>query len=203
MKARRALALAAGSLVVLSGCGSSDSSATVSEQESPSPSTATATAESAGGVQVVDVALEEGESVAVAGYTDQGESGASVPMDVAYVRLDCQQIFKAVDTNEFDEPLDMSAEPGEQLCLVELDVTNAGEQDGWFAADLTGVLVTTDGAEHPPADVGYDPALIAEQEGSTYSADLAGIEPGAKARDYVIFAIPQSATPESLRFVTG
>jgi hypothetical protein len=190
-------ALAVATMLLL-GCGSTEPAAGGGDAtvESSPAAQEDDTADPGG-----DLALASGSRLTVDGYSSEGESGPAVPMEIVFVEQTCKQSFEGVDLNEFDEPTDFTAKDGNQLCLLTLDVTNVGDMEGWFAADLTGVLVTEDGTTFPPADSGYDPSIIAENEGVAYAAAIAGIQPGESGRDFVIFELPEAETPSALRFL--
>lgn len=191
------------SSLAVAGCSTSDDVASTDDPTDSVDETADESADDetpaddSGGLRL---ALEAGSVVTVPGYSQQGESGPAVPMEVAFTDVTCQDVFEAVDTNEFDEPVDFVAADGNQLCLVSLTVTNVGEDDGWFAADVTGVLEVEDGSTFAPADQGYDPSLLADREGVTYAAGFAGMAPGDSGGDFMIVELPADAVPMALVF---
>jgi hypothetical protein len=190
-------------LVALAGCGGTQ--AAVDPQSDATAETgATSTPAPGGDEQPTDefadrLTLAAGESVQLPGYSADGEAGAAVPMSVSYSDVRCANTFEAVQIDEFEKPTDLVAAPGNQVCMVVLDVTNVGSEQGWFGADLDGRLVSDAGGRYVSHD-DYDPSLIAEQANTRYSADIVGLAPGDQAKDYVIFELPAAETPVALVF---
>jgi hypothetical protein len=179
------------------GCGSTDGQAAPPSAPAAGPTEAVAGGEITG---PLGLALQPGSSAVVEGYTDAGEDGPRVPMEVAYESMECVISLPEADVDEFNKPVDMTAADGEQLCLVQLSVTNVGEQAGWFAADLDAVMEAGDGQTYDPSPAGYDPALMAEQKDLAYAASAQGMAPGETAHDFVVYPIPLDVEPVALVF---
>jgi hypothetical protein len=176
---------------VATGCATAGDDVVTAPTASPSPSDQDTS---------MEVVLRPGETVLLDGYTDRGESGPRVPMQVAVESVSCTNRVPDADVDEFDRLVDMTAAAGEQLCLIQLSVTNEGDQAAWFAADLDGILRTDDGQVHRPAPAGYNPELLAEQSGLPYAASIDGVAPGETAHDFVIYPTPEGLAIDALVF---
>jgi len=132
--------------------------------------------------------LADGASAEVIGFSNSGEDAPGIEMSVAFSSMACSDVIADADIDEFEKVVDMVADDSTQLCLVELVVTNDGSDSGWFSADLVGIGVTGSGETVPPADSGYDPALLAEGRETRYVGD--GLDPGESAYDYVVYSLP-------------
>lgn len=138
----------------------------------------------------LELVLVDGAFVDVAGFSLDGEDAPSVPMSVAFSSMTCTESIPDANIDEFDKVVDATAPSGDQLCLVELSVTNTGDAPGWFSADLVSVGVTSSGGQLPAATADYDPTLLASNLALDYVGDMDGIGPGQTAFDVVVYSVP-------------
>ena len=195
---RLLLVIAPVAVIAMAGCGGDEADdatavvptteATTAPQETSSESSSGSTADEG------PLDLVAGAVVAVDGFSNQGEDAPAVPMEVAFTSMDCSDTIVDGHVDEFDKVVDVVAETGSQLCLVELEVTNVGDESGWFSTDLVGTALTESGTEVAAAARKYDPTQIAVTRGQAYVGDFDGIEPGESAFDFVVFETDEGQT---------
>jgi hypothetical protein len=134
-------------------------------------------------------------SVKVRSVTCGPKAAAQVRTVEAYAR----QVYGPGGT---DSAL-QSAPPGQQWCLVVLDVTNTStDTAAWTFIDTVHPNSLDVGqrayrADVPAQQVSSDFSLWADDHGEPISAQ-GGLSPGASGLDYSVFAIPAGAKPTSI-----
>ena len=127
---------------------------------------------------------------------------AESPAEATVTSVECAPQFDEVGVGDSGEPVPIVANTGQQLCLIEMSVTNVGSRP--TAATSSGEVELLASNSRAYTEVfGFSAGTMANLRGHAYSGDVLEMNPDTTEYDYLMFEIPADATPVKLVYVTN
>lgn len=151
--------------------------------------------------EALDMALDEGSAIVVAGTDGNGDIDPANPARVSFSDSSCDDEFKDLGTDPDGRVRDVEADKNKQLCLFEFAVTNVGARPIKWTAEETASLIASNDEEYLISDTRWSAGAAADEAGKRYAGDGDLIARGKTEYDYVLFEIPDDVEPVKLRFL--
>lgn len=151
--------------------------------------------------QLVDMALDQGSAITVAGTDADGDIDPANRARVSFSNGRCEDQFDKLGTDPDGRVRDIEAPKNQQLCLFEFAVTNVGPKPISWTAEETATLIAANKEEYFISNLRWSAGAAAEQAGKLYAGDGDLIARGKTEYDYVVFEIPDDTEPVRLRFL--
>lgn len=143
--------------------------------------------------------LEDGAALTLPGANNDGQITDETPFNVAFDTMTCDTTFpKAANSDDYSSVVDLEADAGNQICIIELAVTNESSAPGTFTSEYSATARTTDGIEFSASDKNFmdQDWLHAKDREPSYTTDA--VQPGSTKYDVVAYEIPADATLDAL-----
>lgn len=141
--------------------------------------------------------LTEGSTLTVAAPGATGVVSDSTPVSLEFEALTCAETLPGFGFRR-SKVVDLVAGTGNQLCLVETAVTNAGKKPNFFSSREISRLRTADGSTYPITEKTINYQAIADSRSTRLASTSDLITAGATKYDYAIYEVPAAAEPEAV-----
>lgn len=143
------------------------------------------------------LSLTEGASKTLLGHSDSGQS-EEAPFTVVFDTLTCAETIPNAGLDENFESGPLVADDGNQVCIVELEVTNDGKKPATFSSQSVANVRTTDGTEYSETDEMFDDQGFLQEKDRDPSYTMDEVQPGQTKYDVIAFELPTDAEPVEL-----